>query len=201
MARVEEISRRHCFCVFRLFLFVCALWNNDSRCPSGGRRPSGTHVLHQRSGRVQEPSNQDSLEGRQPHAGVSCCRRHCRRLGCESASDRLPDSRQDQGVQCVPRAGQEARGPGRGGHCQGCRAEVDFRWGGCGRREAAPGTAVGGGAGSSSRAIAKSGGASATDPRFDERVTALILRRTRNQNDDGPMSGVGPYIPDDVLRL
>ena len=80
VARVEEISRRHCFCVFRLFLFVCALWNNDSRCPSGGRRPSGAHVLHQRSGRVQEPSNQDSLERRQPHAGVSCCRRHCRRL-------------------------------------------------------------------------------------------------------------------------
>ena len=36
---------------------------------------------------------------------------------------------------------------------------------------------------------------------LDERVTALILRRTQNQNDDGPLSGVGPYIPDDVFGL
>ena len=95
----------------------------------------------------------------QPRAGVSCCRRHCRCLtvgecncgvgggqpscqatvgcftGCKNASNRSPDSRQDQGVQGVPRPCQEARVPGRGSHCQSCRTEDDFRWGGCGRRK------------------------------------------------------------------
>ena len=45
-------------------------------------------------------------------------------------------------------------------------AEVDLRWGGCGRRETVAGIAVGGGTSSSSCAVAQSGGASTTDRRF-----------------------------------
>ena len=110
----------------RVRLFLVSVFYNDLRWVYHNQTPS---VRWQRSTRAA------SVAATQPHAGVSCCRRHCRRLpvgecdpharpfvggfeGCESASDRSPDSRQDQGVQGVFRAGQEARGPGRGSHCQ-----------------------------------------------------------------------------------
>ena len=73
--------------------------------------------------------------------------------GCESASDRAPDSDK---TQSVPRAGQEVCAPG----FQGRRAKDDYF------REAVPAIVVGRDAGSSSRAIAQCGVASATDRRF-----------------------------------